>query len=221
MEIRLMTRVNIKFVDTLGFQIELNEKFGEGHFTVCVDRTQEVKSKYIEYDETITEPVAIIEESASCGTHSQQIVTTRYILPITQQMIDEVISMAIVHHENLLTEQRKTLLDYLDLKCDKIIKEKTQNILFFDDYYVDAIAWNNDRSLPCPLNIQIYAKQNNISIDESVTFIIAEKQKRDTFVSSIKNIKLLGKLQLLECTEFTDLKVKATTIIDNIINLQY
>ena len=129
--------------------------------------------------------------------------------------------MAIVHHENLLTNSKNKKLDYLDLKCDKIIKQKTQNILFFDEYYEDVVKWNNDRSLPCPLNIQIWAKQNNISIEESVSYIITEKQKRDTYFSTIKNIKLLGKLQLLECTEFTDLKVKAKTIINDINNLEY
>jgi hypothetical protein len=221
MEIKLMTRVDIEFVDTLGFQIELNEKFGEGHFTVCVDRTHELKSKYIEYDETITQSVAVTEELSLCGAHSPQIVTIRYILPVTQQMINEVISMANVHHENILNEQKQILLDYLDLKCDEIIKEKKPNILFFDDYYAEAIVWNNDRSLPCPLNIQIYAKQNNISIDESVVSIITSKQKKDTFALAIKNLRLLGKLQLLECAKFTDLKLKSTAIIDNIINLQY
>lgn len=214
-----MTRIDITFVDTLGFQNELNEKFGKGVFTVCVDRTDFVKSKYVVYDETITENSEIQTVIPGCGGHD--IIEITKFVCVTPTIINEVIAMAQLHNKLLLESDAPRLNNLIESKSQKLINQVLTDENVFNETFDDLTEWLKDKSQPYPLSLQIYSKQNSISCEESVVLLQTENDRRQTYINAIKNIKLQGKLELLDIQEYLQFKLKVTQIIDSMINLQY
>ena len=214
-----MTRIDIIFVDTIGFQNELDDKFGKGVFTVCVDRTHEVKTKYTEYDETITENSETNTVIPGCGGHNT-IVTTKFVC-VTETMINEVIHMAIIHNKNLLEDQKQRLSDILESTHQKLLNKILPDENIFKEIYDDVTEWLKDKSQPYPLSLQIYAKEHSVSCEEAIVLIQDEQSRRQIYITALKNIKLQGRFELLDVVEYVQYKQKFTDVINTMKNIQY
>jgi hypothetical protein len=214
-----MVNIDIIFVDTTGFQNELDDKFGKGVFTVCVNRQHDVKTKFVTYDETITENSEINTVIPGCGGHNT-IETIKFVC-VTETMINEVINMSNIHNKNLLEDQKKRLSHILESCYIRLMEKYLPNEKEFTEIYNDLSEWSLDKSQPYPLYLQIYAKENEISCEEAIVVIQDTKIKMQNYITTVKNVKLQGKFELLDIEEYVEYKLKFTDVINRMQNIVY
>lgn len=179
----------INFVDLPTLQETLNQNFGEGVFTVTVDKDTEPKNYYLEYDNNTP-----------------------------QTLIDQAVIIADQNSTTLLNAIKINLYNMLQGKVDKTIiaKEKPK---FSDSEIQEANDWLQNMSGPVPTCVIFLSLSLSISNQLAAEKVANSKIEYDNYINQVNAIKAMAQGQILSSSNVFDAKDIATNASAEIKNV--
>ena len=182
-------QIPIDFVDMDSLQVTLNNTFGDGIFTVVVDKNTDPKSYYM-----------------YCADNTPQ------------NSVDEATVLAQQNATEMLNSIKINLYNQLQGKVDKAIlsKEKPR---FNDVEIEEANIWLQDMAEPPPTCVLFLALSLSITNEAAAQQIVTSKSSYENYILQINTIKSVAQGQVLSSTDVFSAKNIATTAIAEIKNV--